>query len=76
MNTGNYVAVDDDSTPEVTIIPGSYEFENITGDTMEISLTVIPTELFSIYTNRVVGSTDNNSWERGCSTLTVFMEPY
>ena len=77
MSMSNHTGGDDDSTPEVTIIPGSYEFENITGDTMEISLTVIPMpEMFGIYTNRVISYTDNQAYERGCSTLTVFMEPY
>ena len=46
---------------------------------MEISLTIVqtaPNEPFTIYTNRVVGMPDNYQYERGCSTLTVFMEPY
>jgi hypothetical protein len=67
---------DDSSTPEGAIIPGSYELKNVTGDTFEVELSMSPTAVMTLYTNRTVDDTDGNDYERGCSTLTVFMEPY
>jgi carbonic anhydrase/acetyltransferase-like protein (isoleucine patch superfamily) len=67
---------DDASTPEGAIIPGSYELKNVTGDTFEVELSMSPTAVMTLYTNRTVDATDGNDYERGCSTLTVFMEPY
>jgi len=67
---------DDSSTPEGAIVSGSYELKNVTGDTFEVELSVVPTATSILYTNRTVDATDGNDFERGCSTLTVFMEPY
>jgi hypothetical protein len=66
----------DSSTPEGAIVSGSYELKNVTGDTFEVELSVVPDAVMTLYTNRTVDATDNSSYERGCSTLTVFMEPY
>ena len=67
---------DDSSTPEGAIVSGSYELENVTGDTFEVELSLVPTAAMTLYTNRTVDANDSISFERGCSTLTVFMEPY
>ncbi|AET43681.1 hypothetical protein MPWG_00194 [Micromonas pusilla virus PL1] len=67
---------DTDSTPEGAIVSGSYELKNVTGDTFEVELSVVPTGVTTLYTNRTVGASDTHAFERGCSTLTVFMEPY
>jgi hypothetical protein len=74
-----YSAEDEGSTPEYTLVPGIYELRNVTGDTFEVELTQLGRFTRQVYTNRtVVGSDDttNRNYERGCSTLTVFMEPY
>jgi hypothetical protein len=76
MSLISIYTTDDDSTPEGAIIPGSYELKNVTGDTFEVELSVISTYPSTLYTNRTVGATDAAHFERGCSTLNVFMEPY
>ena len=71
-----YSAENEDSTPEYTLAPGIYELKNVTGDTFEVELTQMGRFIRYVYTNRSVGATDDANFERGCSTLTVFMEPY
>jgi hypothetical protein len=71
-----YSAENEDSTPEYTLAPGIYELKNVTGDTFEVELTQIGEGTRQVYTNRTVGANDSAGYERGCSTLTVFMEPY
>ena len=66
----------DASTPEGAIVSGSYELKNVTGDTFEVELSVVPVGAMTLYTNRTVDANDSTGFERGCSTLTVFMEPY
>ena len=66
----------DASTPEGAIVSGSYELKNVTGDTFEVELSVVTAGAMTLYTNRTVDANDSYSYERGCSTLTVFMEPY
>jgi hypothetical protein len=67
---------DNNASPAGAIVSGSYELKNVTGDTFEVELSIVPTVVLTIYTNRTVGSGDAVDYERGCSTLTVFMEPY
>jgi hypothetical protein len=76
MSLRSYHTSDANSTPEGAIVSGSYELKNVTGDTFEVELSLVPTGAMTLYTNRTVGATDTISFERGCSTLTVFMEPY
>ena len=65
------------AVPRGAIVSGSYELKNVTGDTFEVELNLVPTVVMTLYTNRTVnGSSDLVDYERGCSTLTVFMEPY
>jgi hypothetical protein len=71
-----YSAENEDSTPEYTLAPGIYELKNVTGDTFEVELTQLGRFIRQVYTNRSVGATDDLGFEVGCSTLTVFMEPY
>jgi hypothetical protein len=71
-----YSAEDENSTPEYTLVPGIYDLKNVTGDTFEVELTQMGRFIRQVYTNRAVGATDDANFERGCSTLTVFMEPY
>jgi hypothetical protein len=71
-----YTAEDEDSTPEYTLVPGIYDLKNVTGDTFEVELTQLGRFTRQVYTNRAVNGVDNLTYERGCSTLTVFMEPY
>jgi hypothetical protein len=67
---------DNNASPAGAIVSGSHELKNVTGDTFEVELSIVPTVVLTIYTNRTVGSGDVIDYERGCSTLTVFMEPY
>jgi hypothetical protein len=71
-----YSGENEDSTPEYTLVPGIYDLKNVTGDTFEVELTQIGRFIRRVYTNRTVGATNDVNFERGCSTLTVFMEPY
>jgi hypothetical protein len=64
------------NTPEIATIPGSYELKNVTGDTFEVELSLVSRIATTMNTNRTINSADSSSDERGCSTLTVFMEPY
>jgi len=75
LHTG-YHSADNSGTPEMAVVPGSYELENVTGDTFEIELSFIGRVATTMYLNRVVSANDSTGYERGCSTLTVFMEPY
>jgi hypothetical protein len=75
LHTG-YHSADNSATPEMAVVPGSYELENVTGDTFEIELSFIGLTTTTMYLNRVVAANDSAGYERGCSTLTVFMEPY
>ena len=68
---------DNAGSPEGAIVSGSYELKNVTGDTFEVELNLVPTVVMTLYTNRTVnGRSDLIDYERVCSTLTVFMEPY
>jgi hypothetical protein len=67
---------DHGTTPEMAFVPGSYELENVTGDTFEVELSLHLETARTVYINRTVNSTSSADNERGCSTLTVFMEPY
>ena len=74
-----YHSTNDSSTPEMAVVPGFYELKNVTSDKVTIDLYMIfhvdyPDS--KVYTNRTVDSTLTTGYERGCSTLTVFMEPY
>jgi hypothetical protein len=74
-----YHSTNDDSTPEMAVVPGFYELKNVTSDKLTIDLYMIfhidyPDS--RVYTNRTIDSLLQTSRERGCSTLTVFMEPY
>ena len=60
----------------MAVVPGSYELENVTGDTFEIELSYIGQVATTMYLNRTVAANNSTGYERGCSTLTVFMEPY
>jgi hypothetical protein len=71
-----FSAEDESSTPEYTLVPGIYELKNVTGDTFEVELTQLGNNTRQVYTNRTVSANDSAGFERGCSTLTVFMEPY
>jgi len=74
-----YHGTNDDSTPEIAVVPGFYELKNVTSDKLTIDLYMIFNIDYPdsrVYTNRTVGSGLNTAKERGCSTLTVFMEPY
>jgi hypothetical protein len=74
-----YHGTNDDSTPEIAVVPGFYELKNVTSDKLTIDLYMIFKIDYPdsrVYTNRTVGSGLNTAKERGCSTLTVFMEPY
>ena len=69
-------SADHGTTPEMAFVPGSYELENVTGDTFEVELSLHLESARTVYINRTVNSTSSADNERGCSTLTVFMEPY
>ena len=75
LHTG-YHSADNSGTPEMAFVPGSYELENVTGDTFEVELSITSVVATTMHLNRVVTATDGLGYERGCSTLTVFMEPY
>jgi hypothetical protein len=64
------------NTPEIATIPGSYELKNVTGDTFEVELSIVSRITTTMNTNRTIETTNDFNNERGCSTLTVFMEPY
>jgi hypothetical protein len=70
--------IQNSNTPDQAFIPGSYQLKNVTGDTIEIGLDLYPYPSLShtLYVNRGVSGDDGADDERGCSTLTVFMEPY
>jgi hypothetical protein len=68
--------IQNDNTPDQAFIPGSYQLKNVTGDTIEIGLDLYPSGAHTLYVNRPVNTADASDGERGCSTLTVFMEPY
>jgi hypothetical protein len=68
--------IQNSNTPDQAFIPGSYQLKNVTGDTIEIGLDLYPYGAHTLYVNRGVSGDDNFDDERGCSTLTVFMEPY
>ena len=74
-----YHSTNDDSTPEMAVVPGFYELKNVTSDKLTIDLYMIfhidyPDS--RVFTNRTVSQSLETGRERGCSTLTVFMEPY
>jgi hypothetical protein len=74
-----YHSTNDSSTPEIAVVPGFYELKNVTSDKVTIDLYMtfhVDYPDSKVYTNRTVGGALNTSGERGCSTLTVFMEPY
>ena len=68
--------IQNSNTPDQAFIPGSYQLKNVTGDTIEIGLDLYPSGAHTLYVNRPVNTADSYDGERGCSTLTVFMEPY
>ena len=68
--------IQNSNTPDQAFIPGSYQLKNVTGDTIEIGLDLFPSGAHTLYVNRPVNTADAFDGERGCSTLTVFMEPY
>ena len=74
-----YHTTNDDSTPEMAVVPGFYELKNVTSDKLTIDLYMafhIDFPDSRVFTNRSISSTLTTARERGCSTLTVFMEPY
>jgi hypothetical protein len=71
-----YAPLQNSNTPDQAFIPGSYQLKNVTGDTIEIGLDLYPSGAHTLYVNRPVNTADSFDGERGCSTLTVFMEPY
>jgi hypothetical protein len=76
MSLITYTVNHNANTPEIATIPGSYELKNVTGDTFEVELSLVSSLATTMNTNRTILSTDSFANERGCSTLTVFMEPY
>jgi len=76
MSLITYTVNHNANTPEIATIPGSYELKNVTGDTFEVELSLVSRIATTMNTNRTINATNDFNNERGCSTLTVFMEPY
>jgi hypothetical protein len=69
---------DEASTMDLAVVEGNFEINGVSaGDTLAIDLNVVATndDWGTIYTNRTVTDIDNDSRERGTTSLVVWLEP-